>query len=216
MTLRAVLFDFDGLILDTETPEVETYRHIYAEFGQEFPDWVWQKMIGYSTPEVYDLPWMTLGDMMDLHINIPTMRERASEMRLKLIEQKPIQPGATELLDQASHLGIRVAVVSSSPRGWVEGHLKRLGLHHRFEFFVCGYEGLPSKPAPDLYLAGLQRLGLPASEVIAIEDSPNGMKSATDAGLRVLCVPNELTKQLDLSLATRSYLSLQDIDLSVW
>lgn len=209
MPISALLFDFDGLILDTETPEVEGYRRIYAEYGQEFPDWVWQKMIGYSTPEIYDLPWTALQDLLGRPIDIAAHRARSKALRLDLIMQKPPMDGVLTFLARTA--AVRRAVVSSSPREWVEGHLARLGLLHEFEFCICGYEGLPSKPAPDLYLAGLQALRIPPKEVVAVEDSPNGMRAALAAGLRVICVPNDLTRQMDLSIATWRFDTLAQV-----
>lgn len=209
--LRAVLFDFDGLILDTEMPEVQSYREIYRDHGREFPDEIWMTMIGISSVEMADLPWKFLEREVG-PLDWDQLREQSRTRRLELIAQEPPRPGVIESLDACRDLGFRLAVVSSSRRSWVEGHLQRLGLLERFEGCVCGHEGLPSKPSPDLYKRALLNMELLPEEVLAVEDSPNGIAAATGAGLYTLAVPNDLTAQLDLSGAHRQVSSLREVD----
>ena len=209
--LRAVLFDFDGLILDTEMPEVQTYREIYADHGHEFPDEVWMKMIGISSPENSQLPWRVLEERTGA-IDRNALVERSRARRIELIEAQSLQPGVLEVLEECDLRGIRKAIVSSSGRKWVEGHLGRLGILERFERCVCGHEGLPSKPAPDLYKKACAEMGVAPTEALAIEDSPNGIAAAVAAGLFTLAVPNALTARLDISQANLKMDSLLDVD----
>lgn len=209
--LRAALFDFDGLILDTETPEVQTYREIYAEHGQDFPDEVWTTMIGISSPATSELPWVVLEKATG-PLDRALLHERSRTRRLELIALQTIQEGVHECLEACERLGLRKAVVSSSRREWVEGHLSRLNILHRFEGCVCGHEGLPSKPASDLYKRCMLNMELSEDEAVAIEDSPNGIAAASGAGLYTIAVPNALTAQLDLSRANCRLNSLADID----
>lgn len=209
--LRAVLFDFDGLILDTEVPEVETYREIYADHGHEFPDEVWMRMIGISSPDMVDLPWKVLEAKVG-PVDRQALQDRSRLRRLELIAKQPVQPGVVQALDACDRLNLRKAVVSSSRRSWVEGHLTSLGLLDRFESVTAGHEGEPSKPAPDLYNKALVKLHLSAKEAIAIEDSPNGIQAAVSAGLFTIAVPNRLTALLDLSCANLRLDSLTDVD----
>jgi len=210
MPLRAVLFDFDGLILDTETPEKQAWHEIFARYGLEFPDLLWMTMIGQSAPDIQALPFEHLDRVIGTPVDRAALAAECREMRLEIIDQKPPMPGAIEAIEACERHGLRKAVVSSSGRAWVTRHLARLGLLDRFEFLVCGYEGLPSKPAPDLYLAAIERLGLPASDCLALEDSPNGIRAAKAASLTVVAVPNELTIQLDLSQADLRLASLRE------
>jgi HAD superfamily hydrolase (TIGR01509 family) len=210
MPLRAVLFDFDGLILDTETPEREGWQQVFRRFGLEFPDFLWMTMIGQSAPEILSLPFEYLEQTLGAPVDRETIAREAREIRVAIIDAKDAMPGAIEALGACEETGIRKVVVSSSGRKWVTRHLGRLGLLDRFEFLVCGYEGQPSKPAPDLYLKALEQLNLSPEECLALEDSPNGIRAAKAAGLYVVCVPNELTAQLDLSQADERLNSLAE------
>ena len=209
--LRGVLFDFDGLILDTEVPEVQTYQEIYADHGHEFPDHVWMTMIGISSAENGELPWTVLEGLAG-PLDREALRARSRARRLELIGHQPIQPGVVRALDACDRLGVRKAIVSSSNRSWVEGHLERLGILDRFEFCVCGHEGLPSKPAPDLYKKAVSDMQISVASALAVEDSPNGVAAATGAGIFTIAVPNPLTARLDLSRANLQVSSLEDVD----
>jgi HAD superfamily hydrolase (TIGR01509 family) len=215
MALKAALFDFDGLILDTESPEVQAWHETFHDFGLTFPDELWMAMIGQSTPDSITLPWRHLRELGH-EFDQPTLTERNRVRRLELIEKLDPLPGVLALLDQCESLGIRKMVVSSSGRPWLERHLGRLGLLERFERLVCGHEGLPSKPAPDLYIEATRLMDVPKEEIVVFEDSPNGVKAAKGAGLYVVAVPNALTQKLDLSFADQQVSSLNQIDLSRW
>jgi putative hydrolase of the HAD superfamily len=105
----------------------------------------------------------------------------------------PLRDGLEDVLERASGHGLVLAVVSSSPAWWVRGHLERLGLLDRFAFVVTREDAALAKPAPDLYLVALERLGLPPDEVLVVEDSVNGVLAAHAAGLRAVAVPNPVT-----------------------
>lgn len=198
--IKALFFDFDGLILDTESAEVESWRQIFAGYGEHFPDWIWQKMIGISDPEINKIPGHYLAERLgvtQIEEFDTEVRQKRRALTLEIIETYPVMPGVTELLSHAVLNGWHKAVVSSSPRWWVEGHLEKRGLKDHFHHITCGHEGHPSKPAPDLYLATLEKLSLLPNEVIVFEDSPRGVEAALAAGLQVYVVPNPLTAQLE-------------------
>jgi HAD superfamily hydrolase (TIGR01509 family) len=199
--IKAVFFDFDGLILDTETPEVVAWREMFADYGLEFPDWCWQEMIGQCTPDSGSLPLRVLRDELGKPIDMDALMEQSRVRRHELLAAERILPGIQAALEQAPALGLRCAVVSSSKRPWVEGHLERLGLLHYFEHVVCGGEEHPSKPDPALYRAALQKMGVSGSEALALEDSPRGVQAAKAAGMFCVAIPNGLTQLLDLSQA---------------
>jgi HAD superfamily hydrolase (TIGR01509 family) len=125
--------------------------------------------------------------------------DRRIERRTQLVLAQPVLPGVTELVDAARVAGLRVGVASSSSCQWVNGHLERLGLRDRFDCVRCRDDVAAVKPAPDLYLASIECLGVRADEALAIEDSPNGVAAAKAAGLRCVAVPNVITGGLDLS-----------------
>jgi HAD superfamily hydrolase (TIGR01509 family) len=122
-------------------------------------------------------------------------------------------PGVHETVTEAAELGLGLAVASSSPERWVRDHLARLELLEQFPVLSCWTEGVSPKPAPDLYLNALDRLGVDAADAVAFEDSPNGIAAAKAAGLHCIAVPNQMTAALDLSAADEIVSSFLDIDL---
>lgn len=211
--VRAVLLDFDGLILDTETPEVHAWREMFSELGCEYPDECWQRMIGQSSPEVWSLPAEYLSKQLGRPVDSKELLAENERRRVERLQRAEVQPGVERLLDEAQRRGLKTALVSSSSRCWVEGHLTRLGLLSRFDAVICGGEGHPSKPDPALYRAALETLGIRAAEAIAIEDSPNGVRAAKAAGIYCIAVPNELTRRLSLDHADRVLDSLEAVEL---
>jgi len=209
--LQAVFFDFDGLILDTEWPEVETWRGIYREHGHEFPDEVWKGTIGRG-PEQEALRAETV---LSKWCDVPAYELEAEYQarRMRQILAQPVLPGIIDRLEEARALGLTVAAVSSSKRSWVEGHLQRLGLWDHFERSFCADDVARTKPFPDLYLLALGTLGVSADAALVFEDSPNGISAAKAAGIKVIAVPNPLTKLLDLSAADRIVDSLEQVSL---
>lgn len=221
MQIKGLLLDFDGLILDTESVEVEAWQMIFSEHNLEYPDWIWQHLIGRSELEANKIPGMHLATQLGLEGTAAEQFEAEARVRRrklthKLLESRPLMPGVLDVLNQAEKLSRPVAIVSSSNREWVEGHLGRFNLVQRFKTIVCGHEGLPSKPAPDLYLEALKRLNLKPAEALAIEDSPRGIEAAQAAGLYTICVPNKLTCQLDTSKANKQLISLRELDLAAF
>jgi beta-phosphoglucomutase-like phosphatase (HAD superfamily) len=105
-------------------------------------------------------------------------------------------------------------VASSSTRDWVGGHLARLGILNRFECVRCRDDVAKAKPAPDLYIAVLECLGVSAADAVAIEDSPNGVIAAKRAGMRCVAIPNTITASLDLSQADLLLRALSDLTLA--
>lgn len=204
--IRALLFDFDGLLMDTETPEVEIWQKIYAEYGVSFPMDIWLRDVVGSTLANFDVA-AHLAQVTGLNLDVAALHERVHAQRLAIQARLTAMPGVPRILMSAQERGLRLAVVSSSPHSWVDGYLQQLRLTHFFETVVCREDAPRIKPAPDLYLEALRRLHLKAQEALAFEDSPNGVLAAKRAGLRVVGVPNAVTAQagrLDADLVLRS------------
>lgn len=213
--IRSLIFDFDGLILDTETPDYVAWQEIYAEHGASLALHDWGRIIGgagfVGFDAVSDLERQT-GRALDRAALEARWRRRSNE----LIASQPILPGVRDCLESARALGLRLAVASSSNHAWVDGHLKRLGLWDYFEAVVCSDDVRRTKPDPELFLRALAALRLRAEEALVFEDSPNGVQAAKAAGLRVVAVPNALTAQLfiagaDLTLPSLAALPLADL-----
>lgn len=214
--LQSLIFDFDGLILDTEWPAFQSWQEIYRQYGVEMSIETWLPSIGTgATTQVFD-PYGYLAARSDQALDRETISSWCKRRNLGLIEMQPILPGVKELILEAKHRGMRLAVASSSSREWVAGHLSRLGLLEYFDALTCGDEIPRTKPYPDLYLNTLEKLDVQAIETVAFEDSLNGMLAAQRADIFCVVVPNLLTRHLsfqkvDLQLASLAELSLDEL-----
>jgi HAD superfamily hydrolase (TIGR01509 family) len=197
--VRGVVFDFDGVILDTETPLVRGWAGVFSGYGcPPLTPLEWGTAIGTATR--LD-PVAILVDRAGQVVDAVAARRAGRQAVGQLIAAEVVRPGVEAWLDEADRLGLATAIASSSPAAWVEGHLDRLGLRRRFQVLACHRPGVAAKPAPDLYLEACAGLGVDAAEAVAVEDSPHGIAAAKAAGLRCVAVPNELTGQLDLGRA---------------
>ncbi|MDG2024621.1 MAG: HAD-IA family hydrolase [Actinomycetota bacterium] len=207
MSSHALILDFDGTVLDTETPACQSTAQIWADYGVELPmDW-WLAGMGTDRKQswVQELE-NRVGQVLDQDLIMETRQRIKNEMT----ENQPVLPGVTELLDAAACRGIATAIGSSSPHAWVDQHLKRVGLYEKFSYIVCRDDvGEVAKPAPDVFLHALKLLGVEATAAAVVEDSPNGLKAALAAGIRTVVVPNPLVTSLDFSGA---YARLETLD----
>jgi len=217
MKTKALLFDFDGLILDTETPEFQVWQTIYREYGHELAAEQWGQIVGgWGISDFYASSHLAKLAGDGLNAEKLRARHRSESDALTLLQ--PILPGVVDYLDEARRLDLRLAIASSSPHSWVDTHLTRLDLYHRFEAVICADDVSPgrTKPNPDLFLLALKRLEVQPSEAIVFEDSPNGVKAAKAAGIFAVAVPNPMTAKLnivgaDFTLESLADLSLQDM-----
>ena len=211
-TFRAIVFDFDGLILDTERPEFEGWRHVFEHHGVE-PLTVeeWADCIG--TRDALD-PLEVLAERLGKPLPDRESAKAVGKARHdELLKMEAALPGVVEWLDEAHSMGLRVAVASSSHRDWVQGHLERLDLIDRFACLSCFDDVLQPKPAPDLYLAACESLGVTPEQAVAVEDSRNGILAAKAAGMAAVAVPSDLTAHLDFSEAGLRLSSLAEMPL---
>lgn len=197
--MDALIFDFDGLILDTEVSELESWREVYAEYHTDLPLEQWAVCIG-SGSDVFD-PYTYLESKVGYPVNRADIRARRYKRHLELLASEAILPGVEAYLHDAQRLGLKIGLASSSARKWVHGHLARLGIIDFFDFIKCGDEVTHKKPDPELYLSVLAALDVRAEQAIVLEDSPNGVLAAQRAGIFCVAVPNPVTIQLDLSHA---------------
>ncbi len=195
--LEAIVFDFDGTILDTETPDFQTWQEIYRGHGVELPRDVWLQCVGGGTGEF--APDDYLEELLGRDIDRQRLRTERRKQFLDRVRVEPIMPGVLELIDAADRRGVRLAVASSSDHKWVATHLQRLGLLERFAAIVTADDVERVKPDPALYRLAAQKLAVRPERAIAIEDSYNGMLGAQRAGLRCVSVPNLITRDSDFS-----------------
>jgi len=199
--LRALIFDFDGTILDTETPEVEAWRAIFRSHGLAYPDEYWMNAIGRGADEIDKTPIQLLSELAGCEIDRASVILEYERLRMSAINAAECRPGIRELISQAMAAGLGLGVASSSHHAWIDGLLARLGLFDSFTIIACADDVPRTKPFPDLYLAACEGLGVDPVDAAAIEDSPNGIRAAKSAGLRVVAIPNPCTVQMDLGEA---------------
>ena len=210
MPITALIFDFDGTILDTETPEFESWCAEFTAHGTTLTlDW-WSACIGTAGADPYDHLEASIGRSVDR----AAIRARRRALHQALIEHQQPRLGVVHWITTARETGLSLAVASTSHRTWVHGHLDRIDLLASFDHLACGDEVERVKPAPDLYQLALRRLGVTSGQAIAIEDSPTGVAAAKAAGLFCIAVPNPLTAPLDLSAADMRLASLAELPLA--
>jgi HAD superfamily hydrolase (TIGR01509 family) len=208
--IRAIVFDFDGLILDTEEPVYRSWLEVYEAHGEDLPFERWVQIVGSTTAGFH--PQHHLEDRLGRALPKEVLDRRIGR-RTEMILANTVLPGVVQRIDEAKAMGLKLGVASSSTVDWVRGHLVRLGIFDRFDCLRCRDDVANAKPEPDLYIAVLECLGVPASEAIAIEDSPNGVLAAKRAGMRCVAIPNSITARLDLGQADVVLGSLAEVTL---
>lgn len=214
--LKALIFDFDGLILDTETPEVLVWQNIYKEHGFELPVEEWQKTVGGYGISNFD-PAQHLSHLSQGTLDPVSLQARYRREADAIIHSNPIMPGVMDMIHDAQTNGLKVAIGSSSPHSWVDSHTQRLDIHHHFEHIICQDDVAPgrTKPHPDIFLKALEKLNVNNDEAVVFEDSPNGVLASKRAGVFVVAVPNPLTAKMnvqgDMTVSSLAELSLKDL-----
>lgn len=205
--IRALVFDFDGLILDTETPLIDAYARVHAAHGVPFDRTRFLRSVGHADFS-FD-PWQGFAPQAGRD----QLEAECRVLKHQLLLAQPVLPGVVALLDAAAARGIRIGLASNSDHAWVDGHLARLGLFPRFDFIACR-EDVPSpKPEPDLYRHVLNRFGLRGHQAVAFEDSHTGSLAAKRACLWAVAVPNESTAHHDFAHVDLRVGSLAEIAL---
>lgn len=207
--IRALVFDFDGLILDTETPLIESYRDVHLAHGVPFDHATFLRSVGHAD-YAFD-PWHGFSPHADRAALEVERRARKDE---RLLAQN-VLPGVVALLDAAQATNLRVGLASNSEHEWVEPQLARLGLLDRFEFLACREDAPSPKPEPDLYKLVLRRFGLRGFEAIAFEDSHTGSLAAKRAHLWCVAAPNVSTAHHDFAHVDLRVSSLADVNVTV-
>ncbi len=212
MTIQGLIFDFDGLITDTEKPEYDAWQTIYHSYGVELALTDWARCIGASY-DAFD-PIAHLESLIGRKVpgeQLLAMHRQNANRDLDHLE--PL-PGVVSLLQTAQQAGLPLAIASSSDRAWVHSRLKIMGLFHCFNCICTANDVQQVKPAPDLYLAALECLGISAQQAIAFEDSPNGITAAQRAGLFCIAIPNPITAQLPIQHANFIAPSMAELTLA--
>jgi HAD superfamily hydrolase (TIGR01509 family) len=210
VTLEALIFDFDGLVLDTEWSAFSTAAAVWEEHGIELQLAVWQEIVGTADHVHWsEMLEADLGRAIDRETVVPA---RQAQHHAE-IEAMDLLPGVADLIDAATTAGLRLGVASSSPLAWVEGHLRRRGLRDRFEVLACRDHVTVTKPDPALYRLALEELQVDPAAAVALEDSHHGTVAASAAGIACVAVPNRVTTGQDFAAARIVVRSLEDVTI---
>lgn len=210
MAVEAIIFDFDGVIIDSETAELEVWQAFYRSHGLDIPPALWAKRIGYNEQDAFHPA--TYFEQIAGTVLSEAQREDQFRRYVEQCARQPVLPGVRELIEEASQRGIKLAIASSAYREWVDRWLRQ---HHLSHFFSCirtRGDVKHGKPAPDLYLSAADCLGVPIEHCIAVEDSSAGINAALAAGMRCIAVPNSLSAHMALPEATLRLNSLAEMD----
>ncbi len=210
--IKALIFDFDGLILETETPIYISWNELFDSYSCHLPLDHWVTLIGGSDHsfDPYAELESQLGHSLDKTAIEPIRRKR----EMALVDAEKILPGVMQYLNDAKQSKLKIGLASSSSELWVKGHLTRLGIIQYFDCICTRNDVTQVKPFPELYLKVLETIDVHPGEGIALEDSPNGIQAAKDAGLFCVAVPNPMTRRLHLDQADLTLNSLAEMPLS--
>lgn len=212
MRFRAVIFDFDGLIVDTETAWFRAYDAYFRKHGARLDPDAWGRGVGTEWT-AFD-PHRELESLTGRRIDPERMRADVQELYEREMENAGVLPGVMSYLDEARRLGLKVGLASSSPRDWVMSYLAKYDLVSRFDCIRTADDVRRVKPDPELYLKALECLGVPAPAALAFEDSANGALAAVRAGLTCVVVPNPVTERMRFPDGVRRLRSMAEMPLS--
>src|SRR3954470_371368 len=211
--IRAFLFDFDGLILDTETASRAGWRWLYEQHGQTLPDDLWITVVG--THGAWDI-WGHLEELIGEPLDREHWNERRHAHEIALVEAEELRPGILDYLAYATEHAPRRAIVSSAPRRWIDLHLERLEQAVGWDAIITADRDADrAKPNPTMYLEALDTLGVRADEAVLFWDSPNGIKAGKAAGIFARGGPTEVTRDAGLQEADLVVDSLADLPPNV-
>jgi HAD superfamily hydrolase (TIGR01509 family) len=214
VTLDAVVFDFDGLIIDSEWVIYEAARAAFAHHGHSLPVEVWATIVGTKDGERRE--WERLcADAGAVGFSRADFDAAYDAQDRSNRDWLPALPGVLDLAAALVDAGVPLAIASSSSRAWLERHLARLGLDTHFAVLVgSDLVGGIGKPAPDVYLRACAELGAQPARSVALEDSHHGVAAAKAAGMAVVGVPGRVTASHDLSAADLVVASLEQVDVA--
>jgi HAD superfamily hydrolase (TIGR01509 family) len=187
LTVRAVVFDMDGLMVNSEPLSRQAWDEVLRDYGHQMDDATYHRIVGRRTHESAGIVSKAYG------LPITAQELAAAKIaRWDIIWRRglPPMPGLMALHEQLAARHVPWAVATSSPRHYAEAVLQQLGLAQSCRAVAAGDEVSHGKPAPDIYLLAARRLGIPAAQCLALEDSVPGARAAQAAGMRVIAVPN--------------------------
>lgn len=220
MKLKGLIFDFDGLIVDTEWPAFKGLQTVYARYGMDLHESTFGKIVGTHSHEEFH-EYHTLAN------NLPSGTLPEEEFyamyqaeKTSLYKDMVVLPGVQEMIAMAKENGLKLAIASSSPASWVNNFLAQFGLSGQFDHIITQDLVEHVKPDPDLFLLAQKKLGFAKDELVIFEDSKNGVIAANRAGIHVVLIPNPVTRHLEirgesLRVSSMAELTLERLDALV-
>ncbi|MBS4177881.1 HAD family hydrolase [Lederbergia citrea] len=208
--IKAVIFDFDGTIVDTESAWFDIYRAVLKaehQYDLSLKDFV--KIVGTTDEALFDFIDQSLDSPLDRKLFGEKVKEQFKEIK----EQLVLREGFLEILESIKDSGVQLALASSSKRDWVVGFLDRYELTEYFPIIFTAEDVQEVKPNPELYIKTLEALGVDPDEAVAVEDSANGSLAAIRAGINCLIIPNDVTRSFEFHEKAQLIESYAEFDL---
>lgn len=209
--IKAIIFDFDGTIIDTETAWYKVFRDAYQKHGIELTLEKYSECLGTSLDSFN--PYTYLSTHYNISIDLDAFRKYVQQKHIEMMEKEAIRPGILNYLRTAKDRGYQIGLASSSKQAWIDKFVDLLEIREYFECYCTADTVERVKPFPDLYLQALEKLEVHPEEAIAIEDSPNGARAAVKAGIHTVVIKNAITKQLAFDYGHHTIESLEDYKL---
>ncbi len=194
----AIVFDFDGVVLDTETPLYTSWEEMYSRHGVHLDLEQFATYIGGA--EYFDFH-LDLERQTGLTFDRQSLMEERRALYRDHVRGDTVLPGVQDYLSEARACGFRIGLASNSDIGWVGSNLRELGLYEKFDVMKTRDDVVNVKPNPEIYLAVLRDLKTDPNHAIAIEDSASGVAAAKSAGIFTVAVPNPVTRYHNLDKA---------------
>lgn len=210
--IKAIIFDFDGLIIDTESVWFEAYKEVLVDYEIQLTLEKFSEVVGTHD----DVLFSYVEENCSIPFNRESIERKVSELVQVKLGDPVLRESVEDYLIAAKQAGLKIGLASSSSRVWVEGFLKKLHIYDYFEVIKTSEDVSEVKPDPELYLKTIEALSIEANEAIAFEDSLNGLQAARKAGLHCVIVPNGVTAHLvfedySLRLSSMAEKSLEDV-----
>ncbi len=210
--LKAVIFDMDGVIVDSEPIHFEIDKRVLGSCNVNATDEILLPYVGTTNPDM----WKDLKEKYDLKLSVDELIGLQTEMKIKVLNEIELVPikGIRELLNDLRQNNIVTAVASSSPRYFIEAVLSKTNINGFFKDIISGEEVPRGKPSPDIFLKMAEILEVDPEECVVIEDSENGVKAALAAGMKCIGFVNPNSGPQDLSRASAIVNSICEVNLN--
>ena len=206
--IKAVIFDMDGLMIDSERVTFEGYQHILSKKGKTITEDFYITLLGKPIKGIFQRFYDVYGNDFPIESVITDVHQYMAE-RFET-EGVPLKTGLVELLKYCREKGYRTIVATSSNRNRVDTILKSADIEQYFDDSICGDEVTKGKPDPEVFLKSCMKLGVNTDEAVVLEDSEAGIQASYAAGIKVICVPD--MKQPEPEYAQKTFMIVTDLN----